>query len=243
MGFLDKVKSGAEQVAAKTKEEAKELQTKRELGQAYDEFGKAAYELVARGEISHAELEAGAERIRSLRARLEELAGGGAGKGSAAPRAGARPPGPGWFTRHHPFGRIPLLEDGDVRVGESNTILRYLSHKEGRRDLYPESPAQRAKEDWALDTWSTQVRPALSPLESAVVFNRDVEKGDGDLPSADPDEVTAGVAKAQGPLDAFERFVADNGTVLGEFTIADCACGPVLWRGLRLPLDFAPWPQ
>ena len=78
MGFLDKVKSGAEQAAAKAKEEAKELQTKRELGQAYDEFGKAAYELVARGEISHAELEAGAERIRSLRARLEELAGGGA---------------------------------------------------------------------------------------------------------------------------------------------------------------------
>jgi len=152
-------------------------------------------------------------------------------------------PRPEWFTRHHPFGRIPLLEDGDVRVGESNTILRYLAHKEGRRDLYPEAPAERAQVDWALDTWSTQVRPALSPLESAIVFNRDVEKGDGDLASADPDEVTAGVAKVQGPLDAFERFVAGNGTVLGEFTIADCAVGPVLWRSNRLPLSFERWPK
>jgi len=94
MGFLDKVKSGAEQAAAKAKEEAKELQTKRELGQVYDEFGKAAYELVARGEISHAELEAGAERIRSLRARLEELQGGGAEAAPAAAAAGPVEPPP-----------------------------------------------------------------------------------------------------------------------------------------------------
>ena len=85
MGFLDKVKSGAEHAAAKAKEEAKELQTKRELGQAYDEFGKASYELVERGEFSHADLEAGAERIRSLRARLEAVAGGGAEAAESGP--------------------------------------------------------------------------------------------------------------------------------------------------------------
>lgn len=152
-------------------------------------------------------------------------------------------PRPEWFTRHHPFGRIPLLEDGDVRVAESNTILRYLAHRERRHDLYPETLAERVRVDWALDTWSTQVRPALSPLEAAIVFNRDVEKGDGDLESADPEAVAAGVEKAQGPLGLFERFVADNGTVLGTFTIADCACGPVLWRTRRLPLDFSAWPK
>ena len=152
-------------------------------------------------------------------------------------------PRPEWFTRHHPFGRIPLLEDGDVRVGESNTILRYLAHRERRYDLYPEAAAERAHVDWALDTWSTQVRPALSPLEGAVVFNRDREKGDGDLESADPEKVAAGVEQAQGPLDLFERFVADNGTVLGTFMIADCAVGPVLWRSYRLPLSFERWPK
>ena len=152
-------------------------------------------------------------------------------------------PRPEWYTRHHPFGRIPLLEDGDVRVGESNTILRYLAHRERRFELYPEAPAERAQVDWALDTWSTSVRPALFPLERAVALNVDAEKGEGDPERADPEEVAAGIARAQGPLDLFERFVADNGTVLGEFTIADCSVGPVLWRSYRLPLDFARWPK
>ena len=152
-------------------------------------------------------------------------------------------PRPEWYTRHHPFGRIPLLEDGDVRVGESNTILRYLAHREGRFDLYPDELAARARVDWALDTWSTSVRPALFPLERLVAFNVDQEKGEGDPGKADPDEVAAAVAKVQGPLGNFERFIADNGSVLGEFTIADCSAGPVLWRSYRLPLDFTRWPK
>jgi glutathione S-transferase len=44
-------------------------------------------------------------------------------------------------------------------------------------------------------------------------------------------------------LDLMERFVADNGTVLGTFTIADCAFAPVLWRWYRMPLSFDPWPK
>jgi len=77
MGLLDKVKSGAEQAAAmaksgaeKAKEEFGEAKTKRELGQTYEEFGKTAFDLVESGAISHADLAAGAERIRSLRAAL-----------------------------------------------------------------------------------------------------------------------------------------------------------------------------
>jgi glutathione S-transferase len=44
-------------------------------------------------------------------------------------------------------------------------------------------------------------------------------------------------------LDLMERFVASNGTVLGTFTIADCAFAPVLWRWYRLPLEFDAWPK
>ena len=95
MGFLDKVKAGAETAAAKAKEEAKELQTKREIGQAYDELGKVAYDLVERGEISHTELAAVADRIRALKVQLEELGGGGvAVAATAAPAGSSEPPAP-----------------------------------------------------------------------------------------------------------------------------------------------------
>ena len=48
---------------------------------------------------------------------------------------------------------------------------------------------------------------------------------------------------AEAMLDVFEQAIAENATVLGHFTIADCAVGPVLWRTLRLPLDFSRWPK
>jgi hypothetical protein len=72
MGFLDKAKAAAEQAASKAKETAGELQTKRELGQAYDELGRATFALVDAGELSSPTLEPTVERIRSLKAQLEE---------------------------------------------------------------------------------------------------------------------------------------------------------------------------
>jgi hypothetical protein len=71
MGFLDKAKQAAEQAAAKAKEGVEEVQTKRELSQAYTELGKSTFELVENGEISDPRLDASVEKIRSLQAKLE----------------------------------------------------------------------------------------------------------------------------------------------------------------------------
>ena len=73
MGFLDKAKAAAEQAAAKAREGVDDVQTKRELSQAYNDLGKTAFELIASGDIAHARLEAGAGKIRSLN---EKVAGG-----------------------------------------------------------------------------------------------------------------------------------------------------------------------
>ena len=70
MGIVDKLKAGAEQTANKARETAQEVQTKRELTQAYTDLGKTAFSLVDRGEFSHAELTAGVDHIRELQARL-----------------------------------------------------------------------------------------------------------------------------------------------------------------------------
>jgi len=83
MGFLDKAKSAAEQAAQKAKEgaefaaqkakeTAEDVQTKRDLGNAYDELGRKAFELVGSGAISHGELTPLVEKIRELQAKLEE---------------------------------------------------------------------------------------------------------------------------------------------------------------------------
>jgi len=71
MGFLDKAKQAAEQAAAKAKEGVEDVQTKRELSQAYGDLGKTAYELVSSGELTHPRLEAGAERVKTLLAKVD----------------------------------------------------------------------------------------------------------------------------------------------------------------------------
>jgi glutathione S-transferase len=152
-------------------------------------------------------------------------------------------PRPDWYTAVNPFGRIPTLVDGDLVLPESNAILRYLAHRERRYDLYPLEPRERAPVDYALDAWSTQIRPGLLPFEGAALFYHDRETGGGPWEEGDQAAIEAARGPAEEALDRFERFVADNGTVLGRFTIADCAVGPVLWRTLRLPLALSRWPK
>lgn len=78
MGFLDKAKAAAEQAAAKAKEGVDDVQTRRELSQAYSDLGKTTYELVAAGDLADSRLEEAAQKIRGLREKLD---------GSSAPDA------------------------------------------------------------------------------------------------------------------------------------------------------------
>jgi hypothetical protein len=90
MGFLDKVKQQTEQVASKAKEGVSDVQTKRELSQAYSELGEKTYELAASGTISNAELDPIVDRIRALKAKLE--GGDEAGETAAEAVDTAEPP-------------------------------------------------------------------------------------------------------------------------------------------------------
>jgi hypothetical protein len=80
MGFLDKAKAAAEQAAAKAKEGVEDVQTKRELAQAYSELGRATFELIESGDVSHQQLTALADKIRELNQRV---AGDGIKAGAA----------------------------------------------------------------------------------------------------------------------------------------------------------------
>ena len=152
-------------------------------------------------------------------------------------------PRPAWYLERYPFGTIPFMEDGDFELGESNAMLRYLANREGRTDLYPVEPEKRARVDWALDAWSTQFRGAFYPAERIGLMHVDIEQGGGRAEDANQEELAEALEVAREKFDIMERFVADNGTVLGSFSIADCAFAPVLWRWYRLPLSFEAWPK
>ena|SRR2546421_3068363 len=90
MGFLDKAKQAAEQAASKAKEGVQDVQTKRSLGQAYTELGEETYRLLESGELKHPQLEAHAEKIRTLQAQAEPVMVGAAAPGGTT--ASTEPP-------------------------------------------------------------------------------------------------------------------------------------------------------
>jgi outer membrane murein-binding lipoprotein Lpp len=90
MGFLDKAKQAAGQAAVKAREGVEDVQTKRELGQAYSDLGKTVFELMEAGELSDARFEDSASKIRTLKAKLEE----DADSGDAGEQAGVDPDQP-----------------------------------------------------------------------------------------------------------------------------------------------------
>ena len=117
MSLMNKIKAGAEQAgkfaeqaAAKAKEEARELQVKRELGQEEGELGRKVFALVDQGAVAHPELDEHMARIRELKAELEQLAGPSdepaaaeqvAGEQDAAEPASATP------TQERPQSNVP----------------------------------------------------------------------------------------------------------------------------------------
>jgi hypothetical protein len=70
MGFLDNVKSAADQVATRAKEGVDEVQAKRNLQRAYEDLGRTAFHLIEENEISHERLTAQADEVRKYRAQV-----------------------------------------------------------------------------------------------------------------------------------------------------------------------------
>lgn len=63
------------------------------------------------------------------------------------------------FLARNPNGLIPLVEDGETVLWESNVITRYLAATYGKDSLWIENPARRAQAekwmDWASTTLYT----------------------------------------------------------------------------------------
>lgn len=71
MSLIDRIKGNIHETATMAREGMEDLQTKRELGEAYGELGRRAFALVESGKLTAAELDFDVERIRKLKAELE----------------------------------------------------------------------------------------------------------------------------------------------------------------------------
>jgi glutathione S-transferase len=150
-------------------------------------------------------------------------------------------PRPASFLALNPIGTVPTLVDEQLVLSESHAIMRYLIRREGRPDLYGPTQAEAAHVDEWLDRLTTVLRPAFFRHESVALGH---VRGKGFHPEqGDPAAALERAAQIAPTLALFDGLVSDNGTVLGRFTIADCAIAPVLYRTTHSGLDLAPYPN
>lgn len=76
----------------------------------------------------------------------------------------------------NPNHQVPTFLDGDLKLHESNAILRYLCQKHALTDWYPADLAHRARVDQWLDWNQCQLSPAVIGIVRNTLFMGD--KGD-----------------------------------------------------------------
>jgi len=127
------------------------------------------------------------------------------------------------FTREqlaliNPMTKVPVLEDGELVLPESDTICEYLEDRFPEPALRPESCEARAKMRLLSRLTDFYVFEALSPLFGHLSRKyRDQEVVDRQL------------AAMEKGLGAVEHFLSDEGFAAGpSLTLADCTLVPIL---------------
>ena len=67
------------------------------------------------------------------------------------------------YLAMNPNGLVPTIEDGPVRMWESNAIVRYLAHRYGKGTLEPADPVAFGRAQQWMDWQITTLGPALTP--------------------------------------------------------------------------------
>jgi glutathione S-transferase len=133
------------------------------------------------------------------------------------------------YLAKNPNGLVPVLEDGELCIFESNAIVRYLAARYGAGWIWEEDPAKRAEADLWMDWMNTQLQPALTPAFWGLIRKSPEH--------ADPALIEASIEKTDAKLDILEAHLAGRSYLAGErFGMADITVAPGAHRWLHMPV-------
>jgi len=139
------------------------------------------------------------------------------------------------FRAMNPNAMVPVLQDGDLVLWESNVIVRYLCARDVTGQLFPGSAAERFRAEQWMDWQQTTLNPA----------GRDAFLQRVRVPAAQRDErrIASSVAATEPLLDLLDAQLSRHAWLAGDrLTMADIpvACEMHRWRGLGLPQKQRP---
>lgn len=148
---------------------------------------------------------------------------------------GYRPTDDPVFQKINPVGVVPVIDDGDFRLRESHTIVRYLADKHGRADLYPEELRQRARVEMWMDWAATEFADGMRPVFHALVVKNPAYAG----------MVDSAAKQWARQMQVLEQHLAGSGPyVAGQsFTVGDIPVGLVVNRWFSVDFQKPAFPS
>jgi glutathione S-transferase len=135
------------------------------------------------------------------------------------------------FTKVSAFGVVPVIDDGGFILRESNTIVRYLTTKAGRTDLYPVDLRTRSTVDSWMDWSNTDMMSGVRPVFHGLVVKNPAFQA--------PEVIAAGAKEWAVQMKRLDEQLAANGPYLmgRNFTIADIPAALVVNRWFAIEFD------
>ncbi|MFY8119731.1 MAG: glutathione S-transferase N-terminal domain-containing protein [Roseateles sp.] len=135
------------------------------------------------------------------------------------------------FLALNPNGLMPVLLDGpDFVLWESNTICRYLAGREGRVDLLPAAPRERALVERWMDWQATELNNSWRYAFMGLV-RQSIAHQEASLQRASIESWNRHMAMLETQLQATGGFVAGP-----RFTLADVVIGLSAHRWRAMPM-------
>jgi glutathione S-transferase len=134
----------------------------------------------------------------------------------------------------NPNAMVPVIQDGDFVMWESNAICRYLAGLQPRATLLPADPQARAVVEQWMDWQATEVNTAWR--YSFLALSRKSPA------HGDPTSIAHSVAEWNRHMRMIDTQLAHGGQfITGEFfTLADVVLGLTTHRWLHTPLERPP---
>lgn len=135
------------------------------------------------------------------------------------------------FLALNPNAMVPVIQDGDFTLWESNTIIRYLASQYGGDALYPAAPKLRARVDQWMDWQATDLNRSWSYAFMALARQSAAHRD-----AAATEASCQAWAHCMGILE--QRLSQTGAYVAGEaFSLADIPVGLSVNRWFLTPFD------
>lgn len=150
--------------------------------------------------------------------------------------SGFQPTATAEFLALNPNAMVPVIQDGDVTLWESNTIIRYLANRYGHSTLYPDTAIERARVDQWIDWQASDLNRAWSYAFMALVRQSPAHQNSQAL--------AASIGEWSRYMQILERQLTATGAyVAGQtFSLADIPIGLSVNRWLETPLEHPALP-